>query len=284
MSAVISVRDLRYRYPGSRSDAIAGMSFGVAEGEVFGFLGPSGAGKTTTQQIIIGLLDGWEGAVDILGRPRSDWGRDLYDHIGVSFELPVGYPRLTVREDLAHFGNLHRTMVDDPIEVLSSVGLDAVVDQRVSDLSKGMRMRLNLARSLLHRPQILFLDEPTGGLDPVNIAGIKNIIRRQKLAGRTVFLTTHDMGIAAAVCDRVAFVVGGRIAAIDNPRELELAYGRRLISVEYRNGETIETRSFPVGTSDPDFARLLSSTTLVSVRTENASLDEVFVAITGARS
>ena len=283
MSNVISVRDLRYRYPRASTYAVDGMTFDVAEGEVFGFLGPSGAGKTTTQQIVIGLLEGWSGSVEILGRPRRDWRRDLYDHIGVSFELPVGYPRLSVREDLAYFGNLHRTEVLDPIEVLRAVGLADAADVRISDLSKGMRVRLNLARSLLHQPRVLFLDEPTSGLDPVNTSAIRDIIRRLRESGKTVFLTTHDMATAAAVCDRVAFVVEGRIATIGNPRELELAHGRRVISVEYREDDRVVSRSFPVGTSDPAYLALLTSDSLVSVHTEDATLDEVFVELTGAR-
>lgn len=281
MPQVMSVGDVRYRYPGTERDAVDGMSFEVREGEVFGFLGPSGAGKTTMQRIAIGLLQGWSGTVELLGRPRNDWGLELFDRIGVSFELPVGHPRLTVREDLAYFANLHHVECVDSMEALRSVGLDDAADQRVSTLSKGMRNRLNLARALLHGPALLFLDEPTSGLDPVNIAGVRELIRRQREAGRTVFLTTHDMGTAAAVCDRVAFVVNGRIAAIGGPRDLALAHGRRVITVEYRDGGAVRERSFPVGTKDPDLLRLLSGDELVSVHTAEATLDEVFVQLTG---
>jgi hypothetical protein len=110
--SVIAVNELRYTYPGRDRPAIDGMTFEVARGEVFGFLGPSGAGKTTTQRAVIGLIEGWTGSIDVLGRPLAGWGRELYDRIGVAFELPVGYPRLTGREDLAHFAHLHRRPSD----------------------------------------------------------------------------------------------------------------------------------------------------------------------------
>lgn len=278
----ISVEELRYRYPGAERPAVDGMSFEVHPGEVFGFLGPSGAGKTTTQRALIGLLEGWTGSIEVLGRPVSTWDRDLYDRIGVAFELPVGYPRLTGREDLTHFGHLHGRAIRDPGELLTAVGLGEATDAPVASYSKGMRIRLNLARALLHDPDVLFLDEPTSGLDPVNAEQVRALIRSEQDRGRTIFLTTHDMRTATALCDRVAFVVDGRIALCESPRALQLAYGRRELRVEYRTDTGVAHATFPLDGASPELQRLLASGRVETVHTTEATLDEVFAQVTGA--
>jgi fluoroquinolone transport system ATP-binding protein len=280
---VIAVSALHYTYPHASRPAVHDMAFTVTEGEIFGFLGPSGAGKTTTQQILIGLIRGWQGAVRLFGIDRRAWGRELYDRIGVSFELPSGYTRLTVREDLQHFAMLHGTRPRDVDELLSSVGLSTAADVLVGSLSKGMRVRLNLARALLHTPQLLFLDEPTAGLDPVTARSIQELIARERERGATVFLTTHDMVTADALCDRVAFVVDGRIAACDEPRALRLSGGQRSVRVEYRENGDVRTQVFQLGVPDPRLAALLSSSEVETVHTTEATLADVFVDVTGRR-
>ena len=279
----IAVTALRYTYPRADRPAVRDMEFTVAEGDIFGFLGPSGAGKTTTQQILIGLILGWQGSVQLFGTDRRAWGRDLYDHIGVSFELPAGYTRLTVREDLQHFATLHGPRPRDQDELLSAVGLSAAADVPVGTLSKGMRVRLNLARALLHRPKLLFLDEPTAGLDPVTARSIRDLVARERQRGATVFLTTHDMETADMLCDRVAFVVDGRIVACDEPRVLKLSRGMRSLRVEYRVNGDLRTQTFPLGVPDARLTALLSSPDVETVHTTEASLADVFVDVTGRR-
>jgi fluoroquinolone transport system ATP-binding protein len=281
MTTVIDVRDLHYSYPGGERPAVHNMSFTVDGGEIFGFLGPSGAGKTTTQQILIGLITGWRGSVELFGEQHARWGRRLYDRIGVSFELPAGYAKLSVREDLAHFAMLHDTPPRQIDELLAAVGLDEAADRLVGALSKGMRVRLNLARALLHHPDLLFLDEPTSGLDPVTARSIRTLIANERERGATIFLTTHDMITADTLCDRVAFVVDGRIAACDRPRTLKLSNGPRRIRVEYRTNGELRSRLFGVGEPDPELVRLLSSPGVETVHTTEASLDDVFVHVTG---
>lgn len=278
---VIAVEGLAFRYRPAAAPAVDGMSFTVAGGEVFGFLGPSGAGKTTTQQILIGLLHGWTGEVNLLGRELRAWDRDLYDRIGVSFELPVGYPRFTAREDLEHFADLHRRPAVDIGELLDELGLSDAERTPIGGYSKGMRMRLNLARALLHQPELLFLDEPTSGLDPVGAGRVRRLIGEQRRHGRTVFVTTHDMA-TAAMCDRVAFVVDGRIAACDDPRSLQLAHGRRMLRVEHRVGGRLQSEVFPLDEPTPGLAHLLASGAVETAHTEEASLDQVFAMVTGA--
>jgi len=280
---VIEVRDLHYTYPGAALPAVHDMTFDVGRGEIFGFLGPSGAGKTTTQQVLIGLVRGWQGTVRLFGATPATLGPDLYDRIGVSFELPAGYTRLTVREDLAHFALLHATTPREPDELLAAVGLAGATDQAVGTLSKGMRVRLNLARALAHRPELLFLDEPTSGLDPVTARSIRDVIAAERQRGVTVFLTTHDMATADALCDRVAFVVDGRIVACDAPRALRLSAGPRRLRVEYREGDDLRSQVFDVGEADPQLLRLLTSPDVETVHTTEATLDDVFVQVTGRR-
>jgi fluoroquinolone transport system ATP-binding protein len=279
----IRVRDLTFTYPGREHPAIQKMTFEVARGEVFGFLGPSGAGKTTTQRVLIGLLDGWTGDVEVLGRDRRRWGTALYDRIGVAFELPVGYPRLTGREDLTHFANLHAGAHRDVGDLLDSVGLAQVADTQVGSYSKGMRVRLNLARALLHEPDVLFADEPTAGLDPVNTGMVREHILDQKERGRTVVVTTHDMDTATAVCDRVAFIVDGRIVACDSPRAFRLAHARPEVRVEYRTVDGVTAARFPLGQAPPELVALLSSDRVETVHTSEATLGEVFAEVTGRR-
>jgi fluoroquinolone transport system ATP-binding protein len=279
---VIEVSGLRVRYRGAAAEAVAGISFAVTAGEVFGFLGPNGAGKSTTQRTLTGQLRDFTGTVEVLGRPVCDWGRRLYQRIGVGFELPAYFPKLTGRENLAAFAALYDGPVEPVEEVLAAVGLADAADRRAAEYSKGMKMRLNLARAILHRPDVLFLDEPTSGLDPVSAEEVRSIIRAQAAAGRTVFLTTHDMVTADQLCDRVAFLHQGRLAALDTPRRLKLAHGHRRVAVEYgENGEA--HRAEFDAPADPGLLRLLASGTVQTVHSREASLAEVFVAVAGAR-
>ena len=282
---VIEVEDLRVRYRGATAYAVDGISFTVAEGEVFGFLGPNGAGKSTTQRILTGLLRGHDGRADVLGRPVARWGRDYYEHIGVGFELPAHFSRLTARENLAAFAGLYRGPVDEASALLDLVDLGSAADRLVGEFSKGMRMRLNLARALVNRPRVLFLDEPTSGMDPVHANLVRDLVRRQAEQGCTVFLTTHDMATAEQLCDRVAFMVDGRLAAVDTPRNFRLAHGTPCVVVEYRDENTLRHKEFPltgIG-GDPAFAALLREHPVETIHTREASLDDVFVAVTGGR-
>ena len=281
---VIAVSDLTYTYPKTTEPAVRGMDFTVAPGEIFGFLGPSGAGKSTTQKLLIGLLRGHGGRMLVWGRDPLDWGSDYYQRIGVSFELPNHYLKLTGAENLQFFASLYDGATQDPRNLLEAVGLTEAADIRVGKYSKGMQMRLTFARALLNDPELIFLDEPTSGLDPVNARRVKDMVLDLKDRGRTVFLTTHDMATADELCDRVAFVVDGRIVALDAPTELKIARSRRLVRVEYRAPEgTLQTAEFPMDglADDADFHSVLRSHHVETVHSREASLDEVFVDVTG---
>lgn len=281
--AIIEVNQLSYSYPRSNSPAVAGLSFSVRQGEIFGFLGPSGAGKSTTQKILTGLLHGYRGTAQVLGSEMSRWRPADYERIGVSFELPNHFLKLTARENLRYFAALYSGPQRRPEELLAQLGLADDGDTLVGAFSKGMRARLNMARALIHQPELLFLDEPTSGLDPLSARRIKELIRAEQRAGRTIFLTTHNMALADELCDRVAFIIGGRIAAIDAPRALRLRYGAPAVQVEYANGAGPARREFPLGgiAEDGEFINLLRSGMIQTIHSQEATLEEVFVRVTG---
>jgi fluoroquinolone transport system ATP-binding protein len=281
--SVIDVQDLTFTYPKLTRPAVAAMRFAVARGEVFGFLGPSGAGKSTTQKILIGLLKGYRGRVSVLGRELAAWGSELYERVGVASELPNLFLKLTAAENLTYFGALYRRAAHRPEAALEWVGLADDRRRLVSQFSKGMKARLALARALLHDPELLFLDEPTAGLDPVNGRRVQDLIRVQQRAGKTVFLTTHNMAVADELCDRVAFVVGGRIALVGAPRDLKLAHGRRTVRVEAWADGRLDRRDFSLDGlgDDADFQRLLRSGAVQTIHTLEATLEDVFVRATG---
>lgn len=282
---MISVRNLRYTYRGSSSAALRGIEFDVRPGEVFGFLGPSGAGKSTTQKVLTGLLAGYHGEVRVFGRSLAELGRDYYERIGVSFEFPNVYGKLTGRENLEFFRSLYRERTAEPDALFELVGLSDAADQRVASYSKGMKMRLNVCRALLANPELLFLDEPTSGQDPVNARRIRDLIRARRDAGATVFLTTHDMWAAADLCDRVAFIVDGRIAAVDAPHAFMVRHGRRRLRVEHRTAGATEVSEFDLDGlgQNQEFLRLLQGNAIDAMHTLDATLEDVFIELTGRR-
>ncbi len=284
-NSVVRVNDLSFTYPGHSTPAIQNLTFDVQEGEVFGFLGPSGAGKTTTQNILIGLIRNWSGHIQVLGRPLHEWPADYYEKIGVCFELPNHYLKLTARENLAYFQALYQWHTQSVEEALTIVGLEAHIDQPVDEYSKGMKTRLNFARSLLHRPQLWFLDEPTSGLDPGNAVRVRELIRERQKLGVTTLVTTHDMITAQMVCDRVAFIVDGRIAVIDSPDALCQRYGRPEVEVRWEESDPNQTgmQRFPLAglAENAEFLSALRRPTLTAIHSLEATLEDVFLQVTG---
>jgi len=280
---MIEVSQLHYTYPANREETIRGLDFSIDRGEIFGFLGPSGAGKSTTQKIMIGLLRGFSGKVSVDGSTIESLGKGYYEDIGVSFEMPNLFSKLTALENLKFFASLYSGPTEDPQLLLEQVGLQEKGDIRVSQYSKGMKMRLNVARSLLNKPRILFLDEPTAGLDPSNARRMKEIIREKKEEGTTIFLTTHNMTVADELCDRVAFIVDGTLPVIDSPRELKVRYGKKIVRVEYTGKEGTRSEEFPFATigSSSDFIRLLQTEKIETIHSLEATLEDIFIDITG---
>lgn len=295
-SEMIEVKNLRFSYPRSKAEAIRGIDFSVAEGEVFGFLGPSGAGKSTTQRILLGALRGYSGTAAIAGVEARSADASYRARVGAAFEFPCFYQKLTGLENLELFASFYPGPKEDPRTLLERLGLADAANRRVAEYSKGMKMRLNLARAVMHRPGILFLDEPTSGLDPANARTVRDIVRERAAGGAAVFLTTHDMSAADASCDRVAFLVDGRIAACDSPAALKRRYGKRAVVVErdgaaQRGGDSRVaapeaahvSAEFPLdGLAENEaFLSELRKPGLLGVRTLDSSLDRIFLTLTG---
>lgn len=280
---LVDVRDLSFTYRGATEPAVAGVGFAIERGGVFGFLGPSGAGKSTTQKLLVRLLDGYSGVVTVLGRPLREWGNDYYERVGVSFELPNHFLKLTATENLRYFASLYAGPTRAPAELLEWVGLESDGDAPVSQFSKGMKNRLTVARALLHDPDLLFLDEPTSGLDPGNARRIRDLIREQQAKGRTIFLTTHNMAAADDLCDRVAFIVDGRIVCIDSPRALKLRFGEPTVRVEHVSGAGEEVEDFALAGIGENraFIELLRTGNVRTLHTREATLEDVFLRVTG---
>ncbi|MEX0957194.1 MAG: ABC transporter ATP-binding protein [Rhizobiaceae bacterium] len=283
---MIEVDKLSFTYPGAAGATLEGLNFTIAQGEVYGLLGPSGAGKSTTQRILMGLLPGFNGTARIFGQPIGAMGRAFYERIGVSFELPALYLRLTARENLQLFASLYDSPTRDPLDVLALVDLDDAADQRIETFSKGMKMRLNLCRALLHDPDLLFLDEPTTGQDPARARMTRALILKLKAEGKTVFLTTHNMAEAGEVCDRVGFLAHGHIPVTGTPEELKRSYGERVVDVTTHGNNALEKATFPmdgIGKNDT-FLKLIAGREVVSMHTQEASLDDVFIRVTGVET
>jgi ABC-2 type transport system ATP-binding protein len=233
--AVIEAIDLRRTYKTTTGvlrrrplevEAVRGISFGVEQGELFGLLGPNGAGKTTTIKMLITLLLPTSGQARVLGHDVVDHAREVRKRIGYVFGGDRGlYERLSARDNLRYFAELYgvsgkaqRLRID---EVLELVGLKGREGERVEGYSRGMRQRLHIARGILHDPEVVFLDEPTIGVDPVGARELRQTIADLIASGKTVLLTTHYMFEADALCDRIAVIAKGRIVGEGTPTELK---------------------------------------------------------------
>ena len=280
---MLKVQNLEFTYPKSNKKAVNGVSFQIKKGEIFGFLGPNGAGKTTTQKVIIGLLRGYGGNVEILGKNLQSWKTDLYNRIGVGFELPNHYQKLTALENLELFSSFYRRRTIPSMQLLKMVELEEDANQRVGTFSKGMKSKLNFARSLLNDPELLFLDEPTTGLDPVNSRLIKNIIKQERKKGKAIFLTTHNMTDADELCDRVGFIIDGKLSLIESPKELKIKHGKKVVKVEYLKNDELVSQEFDLDklADNKSFLNLLRTGTVQTIHTEEATLEDIFIKATG---
>ncbi len=279
----ISVRDVFLQYPGEKKETIQGISFDVNKGEIFGFLGPSGAGKSTMQKILTGVLRNYGGSVLVFGDEMKDRKSNYYERIGVDFEFPIFYSKFTALENLQYFSSLYSVDTVDPMHLLRGVGLEGDGDKKVGSFSKGMKMRLGFVRALLHNPELLFLDEPTSGLDPANARTLKDMILQQKSKGKTVILTTHNMHDAEELCDRVAFIVDGKIKAMDSPNALRKTATDTKVTYRFMEGgsETEKVCLLSELGKAVDFQSALHGGTLKSIHSKEQNLEDVFITLTG---
>lgn len=280
---MIRVKNLSYAYPKSKEIVLKNLNFEINEGEIFGFLGPSGAGKSTTQKVLYKILHDYTGEISINNKFLKDWRNEYFERIGVGFELPNHYLKLTAKENLKLFASFYpEKNLQNLDELFETFGLAGDANKRVEEFSKGMKMRLNFIRAIMHNPDVLFFDEPTSGLDPINAQKIKRHIIKLKTEGKTIFVTTHDMTTADELCDRVSFIAGGEIRLTEKPSILKNEHGKHTVRVELENGQTAE---FPVKglRNNPNFSEFISRGEILRINTQEATLEEVFIKITGTK-
>lgn len=264
--------------------AVDHISFSVAKGEILGFLGPNGAGKTTTVKMLTGQLTPKAGKSILLGMNVADNIENVQAEIGVCFEETNLYQRMSALENLNLFARLFGIKSFNAYALLKRVGLAGREKDRVENYSKGMKQRLMVARSLVSQPQILFLDEPTTGLDPTSSEAIRNIILEERDRGATIFLTTHDMLEADKLSDRVAFMEQGKIVALDKPHNLKQKYGKRALKAKVvKAGGNLENREIELDTPQtPDRIHgLFEKEDVVTIHSEEATLEDIFIKLTG---
>lgn len=278
---MISVQSCEFSY--DKKPFISDVSFEVGSGEIFGFLGPSGAGKSTLQKILIGLLKNYKGSVKVFGKEVRGQKNDYYERIGIDFEFPSFYEKLTAEENLTFFASLYKNNPRDIDKLFEKIGLFRDKDKKVSSYSKGMKSRLNFIKSLVHNPELLFLDEPTSGLDPSNSRIMKDMILAEKKAGKSIIITTHNMQDAAELCDRVAFIVDGHIKALDTPHNLIMKKGAGVINYSYNENGTETKAECLINESGKDerLQKLISEGKLLTIHSTEPDLGDIFMEVTG---
>ena len=260
--------------------AVNNISFTVEAGEVFGFLGHNGAGKTTTIRMLSGQLRPSSGGARVAGCDILTEQDRLKALVGVVSENQNLYERMSGRENLAFAAQLYGADIQRIDEVLDQVGMTDRAKDKVEHYSNGMKQRLLIARALLHRPRVIFLDEPTRGLDPVVGREIRRLVTELATHGVTIFLTTHYMEEANELCRRVAFLSEGRIVALDTPHNLKVAHGQKTLKATLDDG-----RSLTISLDDEDagrqLAQLVSGGQIQTLHSTEATLEEVFIQIAG---
>lgn len=260
--------------------AVDGISFAVARGEIFGLLGHNGAGKTTTIRMLTCRARPTAGRAWVAGFECASQSEHIKPIINLVAQDQNLYERMSGRDNLAFFARLYGTPSSRIAGLLDLVELTRVADRKVKTYSGGMKQRLLIARALVNQPQVIFLDEPTAGLDPASAKEVRTLIKHLSQAGTTVFLTTHYMEEADQLSDRVAFLAQGKIVALDTPRELKLRYGQRTAKVllEDRQESTIQLGSAA------DAARMeawMREGKVLTVHSQEGTLEDVFIALAG---
>ena len=278
---MIEVKGVNFSY-GKEKQILHALDFAVEEGEVFGFLGPNGSGKSTTQKILTGILKNYDGQIKLMGEDIARLKRrEFYQQIGVLFEFPYLYANLSAIDNLNYFASFYpESQRQDGEALLEKLEFKReFLRKPVSSYSKGMRQRVSMARVLMSNPQILFLDEPTSGLDPAGAVLFREIIEAERKKGTTIFLTTHNMNDADLLCDRVAFILDGRLAALDTPRNLKEKNGSGNVVIDY----VIENKrmSKVIDKTEIGSRLLIDHEDIIAIHSQEPTLEDVFIRYTG---
>lgn len=258
--------------------ALSDVNIKVYAGEIFGFLGPSGAGKTTTIKLLSAQLTQYTGQISVMGMEPMKNVSALYQNIGILSDNSGFYEKMSVEENLKIFAEIYRLPKTRIPEVLEQLHLAGDEKKKAEKLSRGMKQRLLFARAILHKPKLLFLDEPTANLDPSTSEDVHNIIKDLNKNGTTVFLTTHDMEEADELCSRVAFLNEGSIKEVGVPEELKIKYAKDKVRVLYGDGTVKELPK-----DKESIASELSRTDkeIVTIHSVEPDLKTIFLDLTG---
>lgn len=255
------------------------LTFSVERGETYGFLGPSGSGKTTTIKLLTRQLSKDAGSIVLFGRPIENATDADYERIGILSDTSALYERMSIEDNLRFYTAIRGKGAGDIDRLLKRMNLADDRKTLIKNCSKGMRQRAALLAALIHTPELLFLDEPTNGLDPAARAEVHRMLAELKAAGTTVFLTTHDMAEAEAVCDRVAILNDGTVVTCDGPEALKLRFARNRLTVVTRTRGVVRTTK---DAAAADLVRdLLAAGECLSIHSDEPNLEEVFLELTG---
>ncbi len=274
---ILSMADVHFSFNGK--PALQGVTFALREGEILGFLGPSGAGKTTTIKILTRQLRAQGGAVHLFGEPIEALRQQAFDHVGVLSDNSGLYERLSVYDNLKLYASLKKLPLSEVDALLEKIGLADEKRKAAKALSRGMKQRVMLAQAVLHKPRLLFLDEPTAALDPGTAQMIHKMLRELNQGGTTIFLTTHNMEEADKLCGRVAFLNHGQIVACDTPESFKLTYAKNEMTALLKSGKVLRTEKTPDGLRALEAA--LEGDALLTLHSKEPNLEEIFLQLTG---
>lgn len=278
MNDTIIIKNLSFRF--DEKQVLNHITFHVQEGEIFGLLGPSGAGKTTLIKVLTGQLQQNDGYAKLLGTDTKRLGEEERRQIGTMMDNFGLYDRLSVYDNLSFYADIYRVSRNTINEILKNIGLYERRGIAVSKLSKGMKNRLSLARALMNNPKILFLDEPTAGLDPATTREIHDILLRQKKKGTTIFLTTHNMFEAENLCEHIALLSKGNIIENGKPKEICRKYNHlNKLRVTLKDGEAVILENG--STSANIIKKYLENGSIEAIHSTEPTLENVFIELTG---
>ena len=271
---MITVEKITKRF--GNKTALNQIQFNVEKGEIFGFLGPSGAGKTTLINILTGQLKADEGTTQLLGKDTKDLTPEDLAHIGLVGDSSGYYEKLSLEKNLIVYAKIYGLPNSRVDEVLEQVGLLESKKTIAEKLSTGMRQRMFLARALLNRPELLFLDEPTSGLDPMTSKKIHRLLEELKAAGTTIFLTTHDMVEATEMCDRISLLNQGDLVEIGTPRDIIQKYNKeKRVKVTFVD-HSVQVMAFE-DLKDQDMTKV------ELIHSMEPTLEDIFIQLTGEK-
>ncbi|MBL4931723.1 ABC transporter ATP-binding protein [Clostridium paridis] len=278
MDNIISMKNVRKDF--NKNSALKNVSINITEGEIFGFLGPSGAGKTTTIKLLTSQLSPTSGEIKVFGKNVISNRKEIFENTGILSDTSGVYERLSVQDNLMLYADITGTPKENVKEVLEQMGMSEYSKKEGKKLSKGMRQRLMLARAVLHKPKLLFLDEPTSSLDPGTTLEIHKMLKKLNKEGTTIFLTTHNMEEADKLCHRVAFLNDGEIVDIGNPDELKLKYTNDNIKVILKdeNKEIMIKNNFEGAKAIKTW---IEEERLLAIHSMEPSLEKIFLNLTG---